>query len=326
MTDVLDRLTDAMSAAASTVREQDLRPLTAPERPRRRRHQPAWAVPVAAAAAVVLVIGLAVVVSHGLSGTRQADGPGGLPAAPLRFYVSTDLSITKVVVRSTATGKVVAVVPVTLGANTGSMVAPALATGANGTFYLAAFGRGVREEQIYRFRLTANGHVTGFARVPGGALRPGWAADSLAASANGSRIAVGAYYYPSHVTPGAEQSDRVIVINTRTGAQRIWRGGLLAGGYKFFRVASLSWTGGRRGLAVLGQWCRAVDPNPGGEECPRGERRAQLRAINPAGPGGGSVLGGRLLLRQAARTFLAQALVSPDGSVITAMVLRAQVV
>ena len=38
MTDVLDWLTNAMSAAAGTVREQDLRPLTAPERPRR-RHQ-----------------------------------------------------------------------------------------------------------------------------------------------------------------------------------------------------------------------------------------------------------------------------------------------
>src|SRR5262245_41518568 len=71
MTDVLDRLTDAMSAAAGTVREQDLRPLAAPER---RRRQPAWAAPVAAAAAMVLVIGLAVAVAHGLFGTRQ---PGG---------------------------------------------------------------------------------------------------------------------------------------------------------------------------------------------------------------------------------------------------------
>ena len=76
MTDVLDRLTDAMSAAAGTVREQDLRPLTAPERPRRRRHRPAWAVPVAAAAAVVLVIGLAVAMSHQLSGTSRHGGPG----------------------------------------------------------------------------------------------------------------------------------------------------------------------------------------------------------------------------------------------------------
>jgi hypothetical protein len=77
---------------------------------------------------------------------------------------------------------------------------------------------------------------------------------------------------------------------------------------------------------VLGEWCRAVDPSPGGEGCSRWERRAELRAINPAGPGGGSVLDGRLLLRQAPRTFLAQALVSPDGSVITAMVLRGKII
>jgi hypothetical protein len=264
MTDVLDWLTNAMSAAAGTVREQDLRPLTAPERPRR-RHQPAWAAPVAAAAAMVLVIGLAVAVLDGLFGTRQSGGPGRLPAAPLPLYVTTDLAITRIVVRSTVTGKAVAVVPVTLVGNTGSLVAPALAAGGNGTFYVAAFERRVREEQIYRFRLTAAGHVTGFARVPGGALRPGWAADSLAVSANGSQIAVGAYYYPSHVSRGLEQSDQVLVVNTYTGAQRIWRGGSLAGAYNFFRVTSLSWTGDLRELAVLGEWCRAVDPNPGGE-------------------------------------------------------------
>jgi hypothetical protein len=235
------------------------------------------------------------------------------------------VAITKVVVRSTATGRVVAVVPVTPVEHAGNLVAPALATGRNGTFYLAAFQRGVAEEHIYRFRLTAAGHVTGFARVPGGALRPGWAADALAASASGSRLAVGAYYYPTHVNPGPEQSDQVVVINTRTGAQRIWRGGSLAGGYDFFRVASLSWAGDRD-LAVLGQWCRAFDPNPGGEGCSRRERRAQLRAVNPVGPGGGSVVSGRLLLRQAPRTYLAQALVSPDGSVVTAMVLRGSIV
>jgi len=291
----------------------------------RRRHQPAWAAPVAAAAAMVLVIGLAVAVSHGLFGTRQPGGPVSLPAAPVPFYVTTDVAITKVVVRSTATGKVVAVVPVTPAETTGVLVAPALATGGNGTFYLAAFQRGIAEEQIYRFRLTAGGHVTGFARLQGGALRAGWAVDALAVSANGSRIAVGAFYYPSHVNPGPEQSDQVVVINTHTGAHRTWRGGSLARGYNFFRVASLSWAGDRK-LAVLGQWCRAVDPNPGGEGCSRWQRQAQLRAINPDGPGGRSVLDGRLLLRQAPRTFLAQALASPDGSVITAMVLRGKII
>ena len=323
MNTIQDRLTDAMNTAAGTVRDEELRPLTAPER--RRRLSP-WVAPLAAAAAVVLVIGLAVSVSNGLFRTHRPGGASQLPTAPLPFYVTIDLSLKKVVVRSTATGKVAATVPVTTVGSPGSEVAPALATGGNGTFYLAAFERGAREEQIYRFRLTAAGHITGFARVRGGALRPGWAADALAPSANGSRIAVGAFYYPTHVNPGPEQSDQVVVINTTTGAQRTWRGGSPAHGYTFFRVASLSWTGGRRELAVLGEWCRAVNPNPGGEECPRWERQAQLRVINPAGPGGGSVLGGRLLLRQAPRTFLAQALVSPDGSVITAIVLRGKIV
>jgi hypothetical protein len=323
MNKVLDRLTDAMSAAAGTIRDEELRPLTMPER--RRRLSP-WVAPIAAAAAVVLVIGLTVSVSNGLFGTHRPGGAAHLPAAPLPFYVTIDLGITKIVVRSTATGKVVATVPVTPIGSPGSEVGPALATGGNGTFYLAAFERGVPEEHIYRFRLTAAGHVTGFARVPGGTLRSGWAADALAASANGSRIAVGAFYYPTHVNPGPEQSDQVVVINTSTGAQRTWRGGSPAPGYNFFRVASLSWTGGPRELAVLGEWCRVAGPNPGGEECPGWQRQAQLRAINPTGPGSGSVLDGRLLLRQAPRTFLAQALVSPDGSVITAIVLRGKIV
>lgn len=86
MTDVLDWLTNAMSAAAGTVREQDLRPLTAPERPRR-RHQPAWAAPVAAAAAMVLVIGLAVAALDGLFGNppvRRAGAAARRAIAALR--------------------------------------------------------------------------------------------------------------------------------------------------------------------------------------------------------------------------------------------------
>jgi hypothetical protein len=291
----------------------------------RRRHQPAWAAPVAAAAAMVLVIGLAVAVSHELFGTRQPGGAANRPAAPLPFYVTTDAAITKIVVRSTATGKVAAVVPVNPSESSGEdLIAPALATGENGTFYVAALQRGVREEQIYRFRLTAAGRITGFARVPGGGLRPGWAADALAASANGSRIAVGASYYGTHVNPGPEQSDQVVVINAHTGAQRTWLGGALAGGYKFFRVGNLSWADGPRELAVLGAWCRAPSPTAGDENCSPA-RQAQLRAINPAGRGG-SVLDGRLLLGQAPHTYLAQALLSPNGSVITAMVLRGKIV
>src|SRR5262249_57937378 len=118
----------------------------------------AGAGPVAGAAALGVVMGRGGAGAPGLCGPRQPGGQDGLPAAPLPFYVTTDLSITKIVVRSTASGKVVATVPVTPVGNTGSTVAPALATGGDGTFYVAAFERGVRQEQIYRFRLTAAGH------------------------------------------------------------------------------------------------------------------------------------------------------------------------
>jgi hypothetical protein len=320
MNTVLDRLTDAMSAAASTVRDEELRPLTLP---RRRWRQSPWAAPLAAAAAVVLVIGLAVSVSAGLFGTHRPGGVAIVPPAPHRYYLATDLGTWKTTVRSTASGKVTAVVPVPSLEVAGS-VSPALASAGNGTFYIAAFRHGAPGEQIYRFRLTAAGHVTGFARVAGGVLRPGWAADALAASPDGSRVAVGAYYYTDHGQYGPQRSDQLVVINAATGAQNIWRGGSPAPGYKFFRVASLSWTGGVRDLAVLGEWCK-VASDPGGEGCPRWEREAQLRAIKAASPGGGTVLAGRLLLQQAPRTYLAQALASPDGSVITAVVLRGKI-
>jgi hypothetical protein len=90
MTSILDRLTDAMSAAAGTVRDEELRPLVTPPRRRRqptggRRWRPAWAAPVAAAIAVLLVIGLAVSVSNRLFGTQQPAGPAHLPPAPRQF-------------------------------------------------------------------------------------------------------------------------------------------------------------------------------------------------------------------------------------------------
>jgi hypothetical protein len=310
---ILDQLTDAMNAAASTVRDEELEPLAMPKR---RWRPPAWTTPVAAAAAVVLVIGLTVSVSHGLFATRRPTVPAHLPAAPHRFYVATGLATAQIVVRSTATGKVTAVVPVPSLRVNGLTVSPALAEAEGGAFYVAAFERGRPGEQIYRFGVTAAGHVTGFARVPGGQLRPGWAADALAASPNGSLVAVGAYYMYAR-----GRSDQLVVIHTATNTQAIWRGGSPASGYEYFRLASLSWTSNNRELAVLGQWCRA-NTDPGGELCPRWQRRAQLRAIDPGGRGG-SVLAGRLLLGQSSQLpFLAQALISPDGSVITAVVLR----
>jgi hypothetical protein len=332
MTSVLDRLTDAMNAAAGAVRDEELRPLTAPPTRRRRlargprrrlpgRHwrQSAWAAPLAAATAVVLVIGLAVAVSDGLSGTAQPAGPGPLPAAPHRFYVATSLT-GQTVVRSTTTGKVVATVPVPSLDPVGWSVTPQVAAAATGAFFIAAFERGRPDEQIFRFWLTGAGHVTGFTRLPGGSLHRGWVADSLAASPDASLLAVGAYYQ-GFSDRGPGRSDQLVVIHTATGAQSMWRGGSPARGYQHFGVASLSWAANGHELAVLGEWCR-VAAGPGGEYCPRSQRLAQLRAINPAARGG-SVPAGRLLLAQSTRfSYIAQALISRDGTVITAMLLR----
>ena len=314
---ILDQLTDAMSAAASTVRDEDLQPLVTPTR---RWHAPAWTAPIAAAAAVVLVIGLTVAVSHGLFGTRRPAGPGPmhLPTAPHRYYVATDLANGRTVIRSTATGKTIAVVPVPSLRVNGLPVSPALTEAGNGTFYLAAFERGQPGEQIYRFKVTAAGHVTGFGQVPGGQIAAGWAVDALAVSPDGSMIAVGTSNYYGH----HEQSDELIVIHTAAGVRGLWHGGTLAPGYRYFRVASLSWTSNGRQLAVLGQWCR-VATDPGGETCPRRERDAQVRSIDPASHLADSIQDGRLLLAQSPQLpFLAQALISPDGSAITAVVLR----
>ena len=331
MTSVLDRVTDAMNAAADTVREEELRPLaTTPPRRRRlaggwrrpargRWLRSAWAAPVAAAAAVVLVIGLAMAVSNRLSGSPQPAGPGPLPAAPHKFYVATDLT-GRTVVRSTATGKAVATVPIPSFDPAAWSVTPQVAAAATGAFFIAAFEPSRPDEQIFRFRLTEAGHVTRFARVPGGSLHRGWVADSLSVSPDASLVAVGAYYQGSSGR-GPGRSDQLVVIHTATGAQSIWRGGTPAGGYRHFGVASLSWATNGHELAVLGEWCR-VAAGPGGEFCPRTQRLAQLRAINPAAQGG-SVLAGHLLLAQSARySFIAQALISPNGTVITAMLLR----
>ena len=51
---------------------------------------------MAAAAAVVLVIGLAVSVSNGLFGTQRPGGSAHLPAGPHRFYLTTSLCVLSV--------------------------------------------------------------------------------------------------------------------------------------------------------------------------------------------------------------------------------------
>jgi hypothetical protein len=113
-----------------------------------------------------------------------------------------------------------------------------------------------------------------------------------------------------------------MAIDPATGARTIWRWGPTPVEHGF-SVESLSWTGDDRKLIVLGQWCEAMRQS--NETCSRG-RTTEVRALYPAA-GNGSVGGGRGLLYESnSFPYMVQALISPDGTSVTAVVLRGHVV
>ena len=196
----------------------------------------------------------------------------------------------------------------------------AVASARNGLFFVAAFVPG-GGERVYQFRVTREGRVSGFSALPGGVLGRGqWEASTLAATPDGSRVAVAFTFVGSN----APDADYIVGIDTATGARTVWRGTARDLGGASFTVQNLSWTAGRPGTGVP----RAV--------VPRGhhvhERDLPVRFLGGGGPvarpgGGGPLDSGRMLLRQSARfPYLAQALISPDGAALTAVVLRGAVV
>jgi hypothetical protein len=324
MTRTEDRLADALAATARGVREDTLRPLIVPE-PRRR--PPAWLAPVAAAVGVTLVVALAVAVSSRLGWSGAGGSPrlsGSRPVnAPPRYYVEAGIQSDTTMVRSVATGAVTATVPVASDFTGGE---PTIAAASNGTFFVAAFVRGASDEHIYRFRLTGAGKVAGFSLVRGGVLGTGQQVDAMAASPDGSQLAVGISYFVPNPKPNksypAEPQDEIAVIHAATGVKTMWRGTGSLG--RAFSVASLSWTGDGRQLVFLGQWCRQPLPDTS-EVCLQGPRTAEVRTLDPSS-GGGTLDSGQLLLAQSPQfPYIAQALISPDGSTVTAALLTGPV-
>ena len=89
MTRIEERLQDALAASAARVRDDRLRPLPAREpdpgaerKARRRQVWRAWLIPVAAAASVVLVIGLVLAVTRHATPTQQSP-PTSRPLCPV---------------------------------------------------------------------------------------------------------------------------------------------------------------------------------------------------------------------------------------------------
>lgn len=317
MTRTEDRLTDALSAAASTVQEDRLRPLTVPGPGRRR---PGWLAPVAAAVGVALVIGLAVLAAQ-VSARHAA--PEGLPPGTPSYYVQTGVAGGRPVVRSTATGAVAGTVPVPASNALGYDL---VTVDRNGTFFVVAAPALNQGERLYKFRLTRAGRVTGFAALPVGALASTtWAADALAVSPDGSRIALGMRFVAppalcghGQLCPHQPRPDYVLAINLATGARTAWRWHSSPVIHSF-SVASLSWTRNDRELVLFGQWCEVARTN---QTCARGGHLSDAEALYPA-DGDGWVGGHPLFPEQGPpRSYIVQAQISPDGTSVTVVTLR----
>jgi hypothetical protein len=293
--------------------------------PRAGRRWAARLAPAAAAAGLALAVALAMILA-GAIGRRAPTAPVLTGAGEPRYFIQASLCCGRpvAVVRSTATGRVTATVPVP------GPIQPANGYGAdlvaaarNGTFFITGFARDSDGQRIYRFRLTGSGQVSEFSMVPGGVLgNRQWQADAIAASPDGTQVAAAFYYAGSANRP---HPDYIVDVNTVTGARTVWRGSAASLG-PTFSVASLSWTADSRELVFLGQWCRQASAAANSEACGApGRRIAEVRALDPAA-GGGRLDSGRLLLTQSARfPYLAQAVISPDGSAITAIDLTGPV-
>ena len=310
MTRTEDRLTDALAAAARNVPAGTLRPLAVPRPRTRRRGWVPWLAPLAAAAGVALVVGLATVLSG------RTPGPPATGAAPPRYYISMDYPGTTVV-RATVDGLITATIPNPYGpAGQGIYQA---ASADDRTFFVGYLTH--HKEIIYGFRLTGSGKVRGFSPVKGGTLA-NVQSDAMAASPDGSRLAIA-------VTSGPGLPDEIIVIDLQTGARTVWQGGMNRPGLRAFSINSLSWTASGRELVFGAQWCTQVAAM-GSQVCDaqgmRHQRRdAEVWALYP-GSAGGRLNSGRLLLRQSPRyPYLAGAVISRDGTTLTALVLSGRV-
>ncbi|MGH3395380.1 MAG: hypothetical protein ACRDPO_11900, partial [Streptosporangiaceae bacterium] len=274
------------------------------------RHR--WLAAVASAAAVALFATAVVAVSAGLHGTPPAG-----TAAPPRYYVETSFQGLQLYVRATAAGRVTAVVPDPRPAR-GRFLA--IAAAGHGVFFTECArlgGAAGTQARIYRFRVTADGRVTGLAPVPGGNLGR-LVAGSMAATRHGSRLALG--IEPSGVRRGDHPAE-IIVLDPRTGARATWRGGLAPRGQdqRTLRIGQRSWTADGQQLAYLAAWTCRQPPASARASCPDVGPLGyceEVRSLAPAGRGG-RLSSGRLLLRVPAGD-IERVVISPDGALLTA--------
>jgi hypothetical protein len=302
----------------------------APERPWR-----TWLISAAAAVSVLLVIGLVVAGrTANLAGTSLLARTTSVPPFYTQFGASNPASPRTLVIRSTATGAIVASAP---APNAPDWLLPVIMVAAGPaarTFYVAyeaEWGPAASvPRQIWIYRLDVGAHT--LTRIKGGRFRGNQAVGELgnmAVSPDGTRLAltVDAVGQPSTDTDTGVAND-IVVVDLRTGAHTVWQGGLFRPG-KTFRIPSISWTADGRSIVFLAEWCNPdmyYNLCSGTMSGPDGYRDTQVRSLPVTGPGastGGSLnTGSTLLLTQSRRyPVIETALAGPEPSELYLLVL-----
>jgi hypothetical protein len=337
MTRMEERLKDALLASADRVQDHRLRPFPdlEPGTRRRSRLNQAWLVPVAAAASVVLVIGLVLAVTGGPknpAGTaRTSPSVGGTATGFPKYFADLEGlgQARNVVVRSTSTGSVVASVaaPAPRG---WTMLFDAIAAAPDDrTFYVgyqaARYGK-PPQVWIYRLTITNSGSATPLTPIKGGVISGSvelGTGGTMAVSPDGTKLALTADTTDGLNNNTEGWADKIIVVDLPTGARSTWQGGMYRSG-KTFTIPSISWTPDGQSLIYLGAWCNfpaGTNICTGANSSQDGYRDTQVRSLSVA-TGGGPLDRSVLLFSQSGRyPVIAAAIAGPDGSDLSLVVL-----
>ncbi|MEV5709586.1 hypothetical protein [Actinoallomurus sp. NPDC052274] len=303
MTRTEDRLRQAFTDGARTVRPETVRPLSLPK-PRRRS---SWAVPAMSAVAVALSVALIVMIT-GRQQPHVAAGEGG-PA----FIVATTgfgqspKGMSRIEVRDSTTMKVYD----TKAASRGSTFQYVTAAQDNRTYFVMEVPlrqTACNALRIYRMHVADTGRITSFdalgTLIQGGTMRPEVMPGGLAVSPDGRKIA---YAVIPCGTPADRLFYKIGVVDLRTGAQREWTDPQES------VISSLSWTADDRKVAFVRRE-PTHEPDDGDHMLTKNGAVMLLDTDS----NGSSLLSSRTLVRRSARlTNIWAATISRDGNTIS---------
>jgi hypothetical protein len=274
--------------------------------------------------AVALAGGSGVAVAAPVAGASAGRGATA-PAGPPRYYYESGINgrndHLQTVIRATATGAVTAHVrcPGKPGSHIG--LTGAVAPADNQAFFVVceksvwhATGPVVYWSRIYRFTVTKAGRISSYVAVRGGTVT-GARIGGLAVTPNGSEIA--AEVPPASHPLAANPPQKILIINTATGAHAVWHSPPAAPGTVRYEVGDISLTADGRGLVFLTQ--PHCVKGKGAPPCKvtGGEQVRELSHVR----GGGLLSSARVILKQASlgrlsTTYINNAVVTPNGSTV----------